>query len=105
MEFGTGLHGEPGCQRQPLKPTTDIVKMLLDDMLHEDEENVIKVPIVVLVNNLGCGTKLEERVFMCEVMSQLEAREIQVLRVYCMTVMTCLNKVKSSLFVFINISE
>ena len=58
IEFGMGLHGEPGIQRTTMKPANELVKTMYDELkkemdLKESDE------IAVLVNGLGSTTLLE----------------------------------------------
>ena len=58
MEIGMGIHGEAGIQRGPRRSadevTVDMMKLLLEDLLHSAGDTVS-----VLVNSLG-ATPLEE---------------------------------------------
>lgn len=58
MEIGIGIHGEPGRERMPLKPVSEIVNILagavLDDLPFQKGDNVL-----AFVNGMG-GTPLIE---------------------------------------------
>jgi len=58
IEFGVGIHGEPGTERQGLKPAKDLVDdcvhRLMDEGLYHEGDQV-----VAMVNGFG-GTPLQE---------------------------------------------
>jgi dihydroxyacetone kinase-like protein len=58
MEIGIGIHGEPGRERMPIKPASEIVDMLaaavLDDLPFQSGDQVL-----AFVNGMG-GTPLIE---------------------------------------------
>lgn len=58
MEFGMGIHGEPGIWRAPLKPADALVDEMLDRLLGETPADATG-KVSVLVNSLG-ATPLEE---------------------------------------------
>ncbi|NLX64254.1 MAG: dihydroxyacetone kinase subunit DhaK [Clostridiaceae bacterium] len=58
IEFGMGLHGEPGIERTKMKPANELVKRMYTELkkemgLKENDE------VAVLVNGLGSTTLLE----------------------------------------------
>lgn len=58
LEFGMGLHGEPGIERTTMKPASELVNRMYTELknemsLKEDDE------IAVLVNGLGSTSLLE----------------------------------------------
>lgn len=58
MEFGLGIHGEPGIEQRPITSSEDICKMLVNFLLEEigdEKENEISM----CVNGLGSTTLLE----------------------------------------------
>ena len=58
MEFGMGIHGEPGIQRRPLRPADEVVGDMLAHIL-TDMGAAPGDEVSVLVNGLG-ATSLEE---------------------------------------------
>jgi dihydroxyacetone kinase-like protein len=58
MEFGMGIHGEPGIQRMPLASADAVADLMLDRLLAE-RPAVPESRVAVLVNGLG-ATPLEE---------------------------------------------
>jgi dihydroxyacetone kinase-like protein len=58
LEFGIGIHGEPGRQRIPFKPADELVEMMLDAILKDIPRKNGDEAIVIL-NGMG-GTPLLE---------------------------------------------
>ena len=58
MEFGVGIHGEPGRRREKLRPAADIVAEMAEAIL-TDLDPAPGTPLLAFVNGLG-GTPLIE---------------------------------------------
>lgn len=58
VEFGMGIHGEPGIWRDKLKRADEIVDEMLERILAEKPDNVSS-DVAVLINSLG-ATPIEE---------------------------------------------
>jgi phosphoenolpyruvate---glycerone phosphotransferase subunit DhaK len=58
MEMGVGIHGEPGRERLPLAPASEIAEMLVEPIL-SDLPFTQGDPVIAFVNGLG-GTPLIE---------------------------------------------
>lgn len=79
IEFGLGIHGEPGYRRAPLQTSKALAHEFLDKIIAElklthGEE------VVVFVNGLGGTPLMEQYVFMNDVLSILKEHEIKVTR-------------------------
>ena len=59
MEFGMGLHGEPGVKRTELLPAADCARTMVNHLL-EDLPLGAGDSVVVLVNGLGSTTLMEQ---------------------------------------------
>ena len=74
IEFGVGIHGEPGYRREKLQPSKDLAKELVDKLKGEfdwtsgDE-------YAVLVNGMGATPLMEQFVFMNDVKKLLDDEE------------------------------
>lgn len=74
IEFGVGIHGEPGYRREQLQPSKDLAKELVDKLKSEfdwasgDE-------YAVLVNGMGATPLMEQFVFMNDVKKLLDNEE------------------------------
>ncbi len=74
IEYGVGIHGEPGYRREKLQPSKDLAKELVDKLKEEfawstgDE-------YAVLVNGMGATPLMEQFVFMNDVKKLLVDEE------------------------------
>ena len=77
MEIGIGIHGEPGRERMPLKPVSEIVEMMatavVDDLPFKEGDNV-----VAFVNGMGGTPLIELYLVFNELAKFLEGRGITV---------------------------
>jgi dihydroxyacetone kinase-like protein len=79
MEFGVGIHGEPGRRRGPVQPAQALVTELLDAILG-DLSPPAGAPVLLHVNGFG-GTPLMELYLLYHcAQQQLEARGLTVVR-------------------------
>lgn len=74
IEFGVGIHGEPGYRREKLQPSKDLAKELVDKLKSEfawskDDE------YAVLVNGMGATPLMEQFIFMNDVKELLVDEE------------------------------
>ncbi len=79
MELGVGIHGEPGRERLPMAPASEIAQMLLDPVL-EDLPFRSGDPVIAFVNGLGGTPLIELYVLYNEVAKILGGRGITVAR-------------------------
>ena len=89
MEFGMGLHGEPGIERTKMMPCSDMVdrmyRELKDEMeLREGDE------VVVLVNGLGSTPLLELNLAYFELYKRMHNDGIKVYDAEVKTYCTCM---------------
>jgi phosphoenolpyruvate---glycerone phosphotransferase subunit DhaK len=79
MEIGIGIHGEPGWERMPLKPASEIVEMMAtavaDDLPFKQGDNVI-----AFVNGMGGTPLIELYVVFNELARFLDGRGITIAR-------------------------
>lgn len=94
VEFGAGLHGEPGFMKMTLLSCHDTVTLLLSQITDPKFTGAItlepEIPIILLINNLGTTSKTEELIFINEVVSQLQKMHIHIAGVYCGSFVTSL---------------
>lgn len=77
IEYGVGIHGEPGYRKEKLQTSKDLAKELVEKL--KSEFKWAKGDTYgVLVNGLGSTPLMEEFVFMNDVKALLEADEINV---------------------------
>ena len=77
IEYGMGLHGEPGIQRTTMRPADELVQVMYDH-LTKDMPLVAGDEVNVLVNGLGSTTIMEMSIVYRKVKELLEADGIQV---------------------------
>ena len=94
IEIGLGVHGEAGVGSVDLCSASEAVKRLLDHMTNKASNTRLDLRpgenLAVILNNLGGTSKLEELVLARELVSQLESRGYQVVRMYTGHMMTSL---------------
>ncbi|MBO0428744.1 dihydroxyacetone kinase subunit DhaK [Vagococcus fluvialis] len=77
IEYGVGIHGEPGYRKEKLQTSKDLAKELVEKL--KSEFKWAKGDTYgVLVNGLGSTPLMEEFVFMNDVKALLEADEVNV---------------------------
>lgn len=77
IEYGVGIHGEPGYKRQKLVPAHELVQELLQK-LTDSFSGLQDKKIAVLVNGLGSTPLMEQYIFMNDVLDQLAELGAQV---------------------------
>lgn len=76
IEFGVGIHSEPGYRREKLRPSKDLVKELLgklDDEMHLDSNK----QYAMLVNGMGATPLMEQYIFSHDTLNQLAENNIK----------------------------
>ncbi len=77
MEFGVGIHGEPGYRRESMKPSKDLAQELVGKLLASfDRKEGDKFGL--LINGLGATPLMEQYVFANDVAHLLAAENIVV---------------------------
>lgn len=74
IEFGVGIHGEPGYWREKLQPSKDLAKELVDKLKSEFEWSKDD-EYAVLVNGMGATPLMEQFIFMNDVKELLVDEE------------------------------
>lgn len=86
IEFGMGLHGEPGIERTTMKPADQLVDRMYSELktemnLKKDDE------VAVLINSLGSTTLMELNVVYYELNKHLQETGLKVhdaeIKTYC----------------------
>lgn len=76
IEYGVGIHGEPGYRREKLQPSKLLAKELVTKILSEYTEKPKEVG--VLVNGMGGTPLMEQFVFMNDVLTLLNQEQVDV---------------------------
>ncbi|MDQ1143792.1 dihydroxyacetone kinase [Bacillus sp. SORGH_AS 510] len=88
IEFGMGLHGEPGVKRSQMLPANQLTSEMMD-LLFADMDLAANDEVCVLVNGLGSTTLLELFIVNKEVSKILKEKDIKVfdthVNSYCTT--------------------
>jgi dihydroxyacetone kinase-like protein len=79
MELGVGIHGEPGRQRLPLAPASEIASLLVEPIL-KDLPFASGDAVIAFVNGLGGTPLIELYVMYHEVSKILASHGVQVAR-------------------------
>ncbi|KAJ1968726.1 hypothetical protein H4R34_006237, partial [Dimargaris verticillata] len=97
VEFGLGIHGEPGFEIKKLESSQKTVQQMLDKILNSPEMRLklgarpSSYSAVLLVNNLGGTTSLELYTTARDALLYLRDRHVHVLKTYAGTLMTSLD--------------
>lgn len=75
IEYGVGIHGEPGYRREKLQPSVDLADELLTKLINEFDVKE-KSRFAVLVNGLGGTPLMEQYVFTNDVKHLMDEREL-----------------------------
>ncbi|PIO68073.1 hypothetical protein TELCIR_10156, partial [Teladorsagia circumcincta] len=65
MEVGLGIHGEPGCRREPVQNARQVVDTILS-RLQKIVQFTKEQEIVLLINNLGGVSQIEMSIIKSE---------------------------------------
>ncbi|RLK63503.1 dihydroxyacetone kinase subunit DhaK [Atopobacter sp. AH10] len=77
MEFGIGIHGEPGYRREKLHESKDLAKELADKLISSFDFSS-KKKVGILVNGMGATPLMEQYIFANDVKAILEAAGLDV---------------------------
>ena len=96
MELGVGIHGEPGRQRLPLAPASEIASLLVEPIL-ADLPFSKGDAVIAFVNGLGGTPLIELYVMYNEVNKILTGRGVQIARSLVGSYITSLDMAGSSI--------
>ncbi|PVU88780.1 hypothetical protein BB561_005699 [Smittium simulii] len=93
IEFGMGIHNEPGFKTTELSSAHNMVKSIVDHILSSklftaSTNKNSSSDVVVLINNLGALSNLELGLVSNEVINQVKANNISITRAFQGTFMT-----------------
>lgn len=77
IEFGIGIHGEPGYRREKLQPSKELA-LELYEKIKKELSLTSKDQVVILVNGMGSTPLMEQYIFAKDVMSLLTKDKITV---------------------------
>lgn len=76
IEYGVGIHSEPGYRREKIKPSKELVDELigkLNDEMHLDSSK----KYACLINGMGTTPLMEQYIFANDVLNKLETFDIE----------------------------
>lgn len=88
IEFGMGLHGEPGIERTKMKPASELVQRMYDE-LNKEMQLKQGQEVAILVNGLGSTTLLELNIVYHELDKLLKENKLLVHDVEIKNYCTC----------------
>ncbi|MBA9027451.1 MULTISPECIES: dihydroxyacetone kinase subunit DhaK [Bacillaceae] len=100
MEYGVGIHGEPGIKREKVATADELALRMTTDLLKDLElDDDVPSEIAILVNGFG-GTPLQELyLFNNSVTRELNSRNIRIYRTFVGNYMTSIDMAGISLTV------
>jgi triose/dihydroxyacetone kinase / FAD-AMP lyase (cyclizing) len=90
MEFGLGIHGEPGVKRTQLRSADELTETLLGEILKYGNFGEGR-RVAVMVNNLGATTEMELAIVARHAVPFLESKGYTVERIYAGTFLSSLD--------------
>ncbi|AEV95951.1 dihydroxyacetone kinase subunit DhaK [Pediococcus claussenii] len=99
IEYGVGIHGEPGYRREKLQKSKDLVEELVGK-LNEEFKFADGDHYAVLVNGMGATPLMEEYIFMNDVLNKLASLKVKVDFTKVGNLMTSLDMAGVSLTLF-----
>lgn len=93
MEYGVGIHGEPGIRREKILPSKELAQRIVDD-LFLNRPNLTEV--AVLINGFGTTPLQELYVFNNDVCEHLASKGIKIYRTFVGNYMTSIDMAGAS---------
>ncbi len=99
MEYGVGIHGEPGIAREPIASADALAQRMVAAIA--DDMNIAQKEVAVLVNGFG-GTPLQELyLFNNAVSAEIEAKDATIYRTIVGNFMTSIDMAGASVSVLV----
>nr|WP_232242950.1 dihydroxyacetone kinase subunit DhaK [Paenibacillus sp. GSMTC-2017] len=100
IEYGVGIHGEPGIRREKMISADELANRMTNDLLKDLEiDSEDQTEIVILVNGFGATPLQELYLYHNSVMREMHQRKIQVHRSFVGNYMTSIDMAGISLTV------
>lgn len=96
MEYGVGIHGEPGISRQETISADELAEKMVNDLV-ANQGLTDKDEITLLLNGFGSTPLMELYLFCNSVMKVLEEKQISVYRIFVGNYMTSIDMLGASL--------
>ena len=88
MEYGVGIHGEPGIRREKILPSKELAQRIIDDLFLDRPD---MKEVAVLVNGFGTTPLQELYVFNHDVCQHLANKGIKIYRTFVGNYMTSID--------------
>ena len=88
MEYGVGIHGEPGIRREKILPSQELAQRIIDDLFLNRPD---MQEVAVLVNGFGSTPMQELYVFNNDVCEHLARKGIKIYRTFVGNYMTSID--------------
>jgi dihydroxyacetone kinase len=98
MEYGVGIHGEPGIARRPVETADNLAKEMIDALI-KDMKIADGGKIAVMVNGFG-GSPLQELYLFFNSVTKFLPENIEIYRAYVGNYMTSIDMAGASLTFF-----
>ncbi len=93
MEYGVGIHGEPGIRREKILPSKELAQRIIDDLFLDRPD---MQEVAVLVNGFGSTPMQELYVFNNDVCEHLARKGIKIYRTFVGNYMTSIDMAGAS---------
>lgn len=102
IEYGIGIHGEPGIRRESIVSADELAERMTNDLLKDleiDGDGITPTEIVILVNGFGATPLQELYLFNNSVTREMHRRNIKICRTFVGNYMTSIDMAGVSLTV------
>ena len=93
MEYGVGIHGEPGIRREKILPSKKLAQRIVDDLFLDRPE---LTEVAVMINGFGTTPLQELYVFNQDVCQHLNLKGIKIYRTFVGNFMTSIDMAGAS---------
>lgn len=98
IEYGVGIHGEPGIQKNKLACAQELASRMVDSLCCEMQLSMgEKQRVAVLINGFGATPLMELYLINNEVAKELQRREVQIVRTFVGNYMTSIDMAGASI--------
>lgn len=96
LEFGVGIHGEPGIKREKMTTADELAKRIVDSILKDMKIEDNQEEIALLINGFGATPLQELYLFNNSVTRELAERNIKIYRTFVGNYMTSIDMAGAS---------
>ncbi|KJV30937.1 dihydroxyacetone kinase family protein [Luteibacter yeojuensis] len=96
IEYGLGIHGEPGVRKGPIAPADSLAETVLSTII-DDLALARGARVALLVNGLGATPPMELDILLRGALNHLHGKGIDVVRAWCGNYLTALDMPGASL--------